>query len=130
MPNGPLEQTKDTTTIQVGSTEISNYKTFLTEPSRPPSRGGNTRAWHQHSFEVEGKRYSFLALGAKKWIYQSDTAQFSWEWDATGKYRNIIPETIKTLNKSGETIVRGERGTKKWRTAESRMPASRREQRD
>jgi hypothetical protein len=126
----PLERTKDTASRHVGPVAVVNYKTFLAEPSRPPSKGGNTRAWHQHSFEVEGQRYSFLALGAKKWIYQSDTTQFLWEWDATGKYRNIIPETIKTLNKSGGNIVRGERGTKKRRTAESQIPASRREQRD
>lgn len=130
MPDNALEQTKDATTIHVGPTAVSNYKTFLTEPSRPPSKGGNTRAWHQHSFEVGGQRYSFLALGAKKWIYQSDTTEFSWEWDATRKYRNIIPETIRTFDKSGGNIVRGERGTKKRRTAESRMPVSKREQRD
>ena len=69
MPDYALEQTKDATMIHAGPTAVSNYKIFLAEPSRPPSKGGNTRAWHQHFLEVGGQSYSFLALGAKKWIY-------------------------------------------------------------
>ena len=43
MSDNALEKTKDATTIHVGLTAVSNYKAFLTEPSRPPSKGRNTR---------------------------------------------------------------------------------------
>ena len=111
----------------VGPVAISDYRTFLNEPYRPPSKGGNTRAWHQHSFHIDGQRFSFLALGAKKWVFQSDTVQFSWQWDASGKYRNVITGSIKAHNSSGVEVARGERGTKNKRTVPTRMPASKRE---
>lgn len=116
--------------IKVGPVEVNSYRAFLVEPSRPPSKGGNTRAWHQHSFEIDGERYSFLALGAKRWVFTNDTVEFEWHWDESGLYRNIDPATVRTMNARGETVVRGERGTKKWRSAPARMPGSRREQRD
>ncbi len=115
---------------KVGPVRVANYKTFLVDKYRPPSRGGNTRAWHRHSFEVEGDQFSFLALGAKKWIFAKDTVEFNWEWNKTKKYRNVLPETVSTKDADGNIEVRGERGDKKWRTSSVRMPASQREQRD
>lgn len=115
---------------KVGPVEVNSYRAFLVEPSRPPSKGGNTRAWHQHSFEIDGERYSFLALGAKRWVFANDTVEFEWHWDESGRYRNVDPVTIRTINARGETAARGEHGTKKWRSAPPRMPGSRREQRD
>lgn len=115
---------------RIGPTKIESYSARLIEPYRPPSKGGNTRAWHRHAFQVDGHWYSFVALGAKKWIYATDDVEFVWSWDDSGKYRNVDPDTIRTMSKNGEPVVRGERGSKKWRTAPARMPASRREQRD
>ena len=115
---------------KIGPIKVKNYRTFLVDKYRPPSKGGNTRAWHRHSFEVDGATYSYLALGSRKWVYASDTVEFIWSWDATGKYRNVVTSSMATLDKNGKHVVRGERGTKKWRTAPTRMPASKREQRD
>lgn len=130
MPDDPQGQSNASEPNEIGPVSVSEYRTFLNEPYRPPSKGGNTRALHQHSFLIEGQRYSFLALGAKKWVFKNDTVQFSWQWDDSRKYRNVISESIKTYDYKGDAVVRGERGTKKKRTAPARMPASRREQRD
>lgn len=107
-----------------------HYGAYLKDKSRPPSRGGNTRAWHQHVLTIGGERYSFLALGARKWVFAGDTVSFDWEFDSSGKYRNVVLETFVTLDRNGKRCVRGDRGAKRWRTAETRLPASRREQRD
>jgi hypothetical protein len=116
--------------MRVERTAIDQYKTFLAEPGRPPSRGGNTRAWHSHVLFVDGERYSFLALGARKWIYASDVASFDWNWDEEKRYRNIDRDSIRVWDKDGNVVVRGERAVKPWRTASSRLPVSRREMRD
>ncbi len=114
----------------IGPVHAVNYRTFLVDKYRPPSRGGNTRAWHRHSIEVDGNTYSFLALGSKKWIFVNDTVEFDWEWSECNKFQNIVPSSVTTRDKDGNTVVRGERGGKKWRTSSTRLPASRREQRD
>lgn len=106
--------------MKVERTAISAYFTKLVEPGRPPSRGGNTRAHHQHTVLIGEDRYSFLALGSRKWIFSSDTVEFEWDWDPTGKYRNINEFSIFTWDKKGEPVKRGHRGTKAWRTASSR----------
>ena len=116
--------------MRIDRTRIEEYGAYLAEPGRPPSRGGNTKAWHSHVLTIKGERYSFRALGSKKWVFVGDTVAFEWQWDATEKYRNIDSSTIETWDKNGNPVTRGVRGTKKWRTAEARMPASRREQRD
>jgi len=116
--------------MRVERVTVEKYGAYLQESYRPPSRGGNTRAWHSHVLTIGGERYSFLTLGAKKWVYAHDSVSFDWNWDETKKYRNIDPDTIQVWDKHGIAVQRGERGTKKWRTAPARMPASRREQRD
>ncbi|GAA0317880.1 hypothetical protein GCM10009087_30320 [Sphingomonas oligophenolica] len=110
---------------------IGDYRTVLREPSRPPSKGGNTAALHGHSIKIGDAWYSFLALGAQKWVFASDTVAFDWAWDASGKYRNIVKESIRTLDKNGVPVVRGNRGSKpKLRTAQTRLPARRSEWKD
>lgn len=106
---------------------VETYHAVLKENSRPPSKGGNTRAWHQHTLVIGGERYSFLGLGAKKWVFAGDTVSFEWDWDSLKRYRNIDPDSVVTRNKHGETVVRGERGAKKWRTAVTRPPGRRSE---
>jgi|ERR1043165_3752101 hypothetical protein len=109
---------------------VAEYGAFLIEQYRPPSRGGNTSAMHQHSLLIDGQRYTFLARGAKKWVYKADRVTFDWRL-AKDKYRNIDVATLKTTDKNGVPVVRGDRRSKQtWRTAPPRMPASRREQRD
>lgn len=114
----------------VGPVKVENYRAFLVDQYRAPSKGGNTRAWHRHSFVVEGATYSFLALGSRKWVYAGDEVEFDWEWDESKRYRNVITDSLVTRDRHGRSIVRGDRGDKKWRSAPPRMPASRREQRD
>lgn len=116
--------------LRIERTQITSYETHLIEKYRPPSRGGNTKAWHSHVLIIGGERYSFRALGSKKWVFVGDTVAFDWELAATKTYRNINSATIETWDKNGNPVMRGLRGTKKWRTADTRMPASRREQRD
>jgi hypothetical protein len=116
--------------LQILDAALEGYETYLKDKYRPPSKGGNTRAWHQHVVTIGGEKYSFLALGARKWAFAKDTISFDWLWDETERYRNIDSGTIVTKDASGKVVLRGERGTKPWRTAETRMPVSRREQRD
>jgi hypothetical protein len=111
----------------VQEAKINNYTTLLLEPSRSPSKGGNRRAWHSHRITIDGQHYSWRALGFRQWIYKSDTVSFEWEFDATEKYRNADPDSIRVIDKTGHKVVRGERGTKAWRTATQRAPVSRRE---
>jgi hypothetical protein len=128
----PDENTASESQIQtVDWSAIGDYRTGLREPSRPPSKGGNTAALHGHSIKIGDAWYSFLALGAQKWVFASDTVAFDWAWDASGKYRNIVKESIRTLDKNGVPVVRGNRGSKpKLRTAQTRLPARRRERKD
>ena len=106
--------------------KIEKYSAFLKEKHRPPSRGGNTKALHAHFITIDGEIYSFLGLGSKQWVFKSDRVSF--EYEIKDQYKNIIKETIVTIAKDGKEIVRGNRGFKKTlRTAETRLPASRRE---
>ena len=106
--------------------KIQNYSVFLKEKSRPPSKGGNTKALHAHYVTIDDCTYSFLALGSQQWIYKSDIVSF--EFEESGKYKNIVKETIITIDKNGKEIVRGNRGFKQQlRTADVRLPGSRRE---
>lgn len=108
----------------------NSYDAYLSEPGRPPSKGGNTGAWHAHVLVIEGMKYSFLALGTRKWVFVGDTVSFEWKWDDTRKYRNIVRDSIRVIDKLGKPTIRGLRGDKPRRTAQSRMPVSRREMRD
>ncbi len=113
---------------KVESKSFETYNLFLVEKHRPPSRGGNTKALHSHVMTIDGERYSFLALGSQQWVYKSDVVSF--EYEIKDGYRNIITATIKVVSMSGAPVVRGNRGFKmKLRTADSRMPGSRRESR-
>lgn len=112
--------------MEISNTKVEAYSTYLKEPYRPPSKGGNTKALHQHVLFIDGKSYSFLYNGSQKWAHKSDTVSF--EYKQNGDYLNIIPETFRAFDKSGNEVIRGTRGvTKKRRTASTRMPASRRE---
>jgi len=114
---------------EIRNRQIEAYRTYLKEPYRPPSKGGNTRALHSHVLVIDGQNYSFLALGSQRWVFKSDTVSFTFE--ASNGYNNIATETLTTLAPNGQSIVRGNREYKaKLRTAVSRMPGSRREQRD
>lgn len=107
--------------MRIDKAQIARYSAYLRDQYRPPSRGGNTRAWHAHYITISEETYSFLALGAKKWVYLSDTVSFDWEWDSPAQqYRNIDPNSIEVWDKDGVKTVRGERGTKRWRTAPPR----------
>ncbi len=128
----PDEDTDSKIQVQtVDRSAISDYRTGLCEPSRPPSKGGNTAALHGHSIKIGDTWYSFLALGAQKWVFASDTVAFDWAWDASGKYRNIIKESIRTLGKNGVPVVRGNRGSKPTlRRAQTLLPVRRSEWKD
>lgn len=108
----------------------TRYATILVDKHRPPSRGGNTRAWHSHAMWIDGEKYTFLALGSKKWVYVDDVVSFRWGWDPSRRWRNVETDSIRVVDKKGAEVVRGERGVKRWRTATTRLPASRREQMD
>lgn len=97
-------------TLHVENKKISSYSLFLKEPSRPPSRGGNTKALHSHTLIIEGKKYSFLAFGSQQWVFKSDSVSFDYE--INNGYRNIIKESIVTMDRSGKPVVRGNRGFK------------------
>lgn len=108
--------------FEVQGVHVTRYTTILIEQHRPPSRDGNTRAWHSHALWIDGEKYTFRALGSRKWVYVGDRVSFRWRWDPSQRWRNIDIDSVN--------VVRGERGFKQWRTAPTRLPASRREQRD
>lgn len=115
--------------FKVEDKKINAYQKYLQENSRPPSRGGNTKALHSHVLEIDGEKYSFLALGSQQWVFKSDTVSF--EYEIKDGYKNIDKETILTIDRHGHLIVRGNRSFKsQLRTATTRLPGSRREQRD
>lgn len=116
--------------MRIDRAEIESYSVILKDKSRPPSRGGNQRAWHRHAMRISGEIYSFLAPWSGKFVYNGETTSFDWDWDESRTYRNVDRSTISAFKKNGEEVVRGERGNKVWRTADTRLPGSRREQRD
>ncbi|HDL8239499.1 TPA: hypothetical protein U5D93_003498 [Yersinia enterocolitica] len=116
-------------TYKLENKKISDYQIYLKEKSRPPSRGGNTKALHQHVVTIDGEQFSFLANDSKKWIFKSDKVSF--DYVLNGVYKNIERESIVTTDKNGVVITRGNRFYhKKLRVADSRLPGSRRECRD
>jgi hypothetical protein len=112
---------------RITDAQIDSYYVHLHEPSRPPSRGGDTRALHQHVIHIAGERYSFMALGSQRWVFKTDRVSFDYE--INGRYRNILKKTLVTVDANGKSVVRGNRGFKRQlRTALARLPGSRREQ--
>lgn len=80
---------------------------YLIEKHKPPSRGGNSGSLHQHVLIIEGERYSFVKVGWKQAVFESDTVSFEWDWDKSGKYRNINTATMRVYDKNGKRVVRG-----------------------
>ncbi|MCD8428489.1 hypothetical protein [Tenacibaculum finnmarkense] len=112
--------------MKIENSKIEKYSSVLLEPSRPPSRGGNTKALHMHIITISDKEFSFKALGTKQWIFKTDYVTFQYEINNT--YNNIILDTLITIDKKGDTIKRGIREEKeKQRIVQSRPPASRKE---
>lgn len=114
---------------RIENARIEDYVTVLTEPYRPPSRGGNTTARHSHALIIGEKKYWFIALGSRRWVFKNDTVSFEYEED--GGYLKVIVDSLEVKDRHGKVVVRGLRGSKpKLRTAETRLPVSRREARD
>lgn len=86
--------------MRIENAIVDLYRCFLMDKYRPPSRGGNTRAWHQHALTIDGERFTFLALGARKWVYSRDTVSFDWAWDESGHYRNVDTASVMTWDSS------------------------------
>ncbi|MEI6706310.1 MAG: hypothetical protein WCK96_04140 [Methylococcales bacterium] len=104
------------TALKIENKKISSYTMYLKESSRPPSKGGNKNALHAHVLEIEGEEYSFLALGSQQWVFKTDTVTF--EYELKDGYKNILKNTIETIDRHNKLIERGNRGFKeKLRTA-------------
>lgn len=116
--------------MRLEEAEVEHYGVYLKDKPRPPSRGGNSRAWHQHVLTINGDKYSFLAPWSGKLVYKGETVSLDWEWDATGQYRNVDRVSVVAISKGGRQIWRGERGDKRWRTADTRLPGRRSEWED
>jgi hypothetical protein len=116
-------------TLKTKDQEVQDYYTELKEYYRSPSKGGNTKAQHLHTIIIDNERYTFYALGSKKFVYKGETVSFEYILK-DGKYRNVNKQTIKSKDKNGNEHIRGNRGYKSVLRSESqRMPGSRREQR-
>lgn len=114
---------------EIINSKIENYTTILKEKSRPPSKGGNTKALHSHAIFIDNVKYTFRAFGSQQWAFKTDIVSF--EYDVVDdKYNNIKKETLVTIDRSGNPVVRGYRGSKKLRTADTRLPARRSEWKD
>lgn len=106
----------------VSGAQIAEYKAYLNEHHRSKSKKGNSKAEHRHSFSIEGVTYSFFAPGWVQWAHVSDRISFNWKYDKTGKWRNIVRDTIKVIDKDGKPVTRGSRDfTKPKRTAPYKM---------
>lgn len=116
--------------VRIEQGEVQDYNVYLKDKSRPPSRGGNSRAWHQHVLKIDGETYSFLAPWSGKFVYKGETASFDWKWDATQTYRNVDVLTVVASARDGTEKRRGDRGQKTWRTANTRPPGRRSEWKD
>src|SRR3954467_13863588 len=90
--------------VRIEKTDVEHYGTYLKEKSRPPSRGGNSGAWHQHVLTIGGEKYSFLAPWSGKLVYKGEAVSFDWEWDASGKYRNADLATVVASKANGEQV--------------------------
>jgi thymidylate synthase len=113
--------------MKVEKVKFEKYQAFSVEEYRRPGRGGNTTALHKHQMIIDGETYSFLALGTLQWVYKKDFVSFEWEWDNTGKYRNINKHTIRTWDSDGnETGPRGNSGWKPTlRSTPEKLPGGR-----
>ncbi|MCZ4292054.1 hypothetical protein [Hoeflea alexandrii] len=113
--------------MRIEKADLENYGVYLKDKSRPPSRGGNKRAWYQHVMVISGEKYSFLAAWSGKFVFKGETVSFDWEWDETHKYRNADAASVLAWTADGKQRRRGERGSKIWRTADTRPPGRRSE---
>lgn len=93
----------------VENVQIEKYVTLFKYKYCPLVPNEYTGLWYQHRLIIDNEVYSFLALGAQRWVFKQDTVSFEWDWDKTGKYRNIKATTLQTSNKNGKEIVRGTR---------------------
>lgn len=119
--------------FEIENKAFESYFTYLYEPSRTPSKGGNTSALHLHYMIVDGKEYSFFARGTKKFAYKGELVSFRFTKKKTGEkeYNNVDMQSIFSIDKNGMKHIRGDRTYKKvLRTATQRAPVSRREWRD
>ena len=118
--------------FEIKDEHFQGYETYIAEPYRPPSRGGNTKALHRHVLSINGEKYSFFALGSAKFAYKGETVSFAYRnVEKNGTiYHNIEKDSIVTKDAKGKEHMRGNRDSKpKLRTAQARLPGSRREQR-
>ena len=116
-------------TNRIENAHIEVYRVVLTEPYRPPSRGGNTTARHSHLLVIDGQKYWFVALGSCRWVFKNDTVSFNYRRE--GDYCHIVTESLEVRDRHGKVVIRGLRAAKhKLRTATARLPVSRREARD
>jgi hypothetical protein len=116
--------------LRVEEAEIEDYRAFRKDKSRPPSKGGNTGAWHQHVLRIGGESYSFLAAHAGKFVYKGERVSFDWDWDETNRFRNVVVNSVVAHKRDGSPLIRGSRDDKAWRTADTRLPARRGEWKD
>ena len=90
---------------RVESAKIDSYETYLKDKHRPPSRGGNGRAWHSHVIKIDGHTYSLLGLGFRKWAYKTDTVSFDRQWNEAMAHgddgRASVPPRVEGLMKDG-----------------------------
>ena len=125
----PLHKWEGKTVERREAVRIDDYKTFLFEFSRPPSKGGNTTALHTHTIWIGDEKFSFFARGARKFIFKGDAVCFDFIRTEDG-YSNILSHTVICRDASGKVVLRGDRRTKlKLRTSPTRLPSSQRDAR-
>jgi hypothetical protein len=91
--------------MKIENAKIEEYSNCLIGKRRPFSKGERTRALHMHYVTINKIKYSFKALGTRQWVYKQDTVSF--EYETNGEFKNIINNTLVTIDKKGVTIVRG-----------------------
>ena len=90
--------------MKIENAKIEKYSNYLIGERRPFSKGGNTKEY-RHYVTINKIKYSFKALGTRQWVYKQDTVSFKYE--TNGEFKNIINNTLVTIDKKGVTIVRG-----------------------
>jgi hypothetical protein len=111
--------------VRIEQIQVEQYGVYLKDKSRPPSRGGNGRAWHQHVLTIGGERYSFLAPWSGKLVYKGETVSFDWEWDESSTYRNVDRASVVAWSKAGKQARRARRQALAHRGHPASGPAQR-----
>lgn len=79
---------------------VKHYEIRCQSASDSYNGARNDRGLFDHFMVIDGKRYSFAALGVAARAAVGETISFDWKWDVSRKIRIVDPRSIKTKPRS------------------------------